>query len=150
MALLCSIYIFCHLAGLNETARHRMVNETSTNSTHVIEESKLMSDEWIAVLCLIYVLIFIIGCVTNAGVIYLIASKTKKIAYDLMIICLAASDLLASIFTPLQMIPDVISRFVKWYYGYLGCKIIPIFAPATTFLSCWILVAIAVDRYRYA
>ena len=123
------------------------MNETLWNATQPIKKTE-MSDAIVGFLCFVYVLIFITGTVANAGVIYIIATKTKIIAYDLMIICLAISDLLASLFIPLQMIPDIISRLQTWYFGYLGCKILPIISPVMLFMSSWILVVIAADRYR--
>ena len=53
------------------------MNETLWNATQPIKRTE-MSDAMIGFLCLVYVLIFIIGTVANAGVIHIIATKTEN------------------------------------------------------------------------
>ena len=109
-----------------------------------------LSKSGVAVLSSIYVLIFAIGPTSNAAVIYIITCRHKKrAAGDLFVVFLASVDFLASFFIPITMIPDIITNHSDWYFGALGCKVLPLIPPITIFASVWTLVAIAVDRYRY-
>ena len=75
--------------------------------------------------------------------------KTRKQSSgDIFIVSLAAADLLASVFIPVLMITDMASDFKVWYFGEIGCHILPSISPVTLVASSWSLVAISLDRYR--
>ena len=122
----------------------------SNNSTGAdVDDHVSVIQAGVIALCIVYVMIFLIGPVSNAIVIYIITCRHKKRgAGDLFVVYLACVDFLASLFVPITMIPDIITNYSKWYFGELGCKILPLIAPVTTFASSWILIAIAFDRHR--
>ena len=80
---------------------------------------------------------------------YVIAGKKeKRSGGDVFMMSLAIADLLASIFVPINVITDLTTNDMKWYFGALMCKILPAVSPLTLAVSSWSLVLIAADRYR--
>ena len=129
------------------------MSNNSTNSTVDFEvfggePNPIISPPMVVLLCIVYSAVLLVGSCTNSLVIYTIVNRSRRAAGDVFIIGLASVDFLASVFVPINMIPDIITHLKNWYYGNIGCKVLPVISPASIFASSWILVAIAVDRYR--
>lgn len=97
-----------------------------------------------------YTLMFVVGCIGNSLVIYktAIKRKSKKKFHDYQIVSLAIADLLGSIFIPMNMIHDI-TNYNEWLLlGRLGCKVVTSMNPFLTVTSAWMMVAIAITRFR--
>ena len=93
--------------------------------------------------------ILIIGIFGNSFVIYTFGFKFKKrTVTETLLLNLAIVDLLASIINPLLYIYWIMTRFSRWDFGIVGCKILPPIAPISTTASTAIIIIICIDRYR--
>lgn len=120
-----------------------------TNTTVRMEFGRLTVRECLLAAALS--IIFMCGVIGNALVIYAFGYKKKSrrtSSTEKLILYLAFIDLLASIFNPFLFMYLTITRYVKWHFGYIGCKILPAFGPITTTASAGILLLFAVDRYK--
>ena len=95
-------------------------------------------------------LMFVIGSIGNSAVIYIITLKhhSKKSNFDIYIISLAITDLLASIFLPVVMIHDLYTEWNHWHLGSFGCKILVPMPHINSLVSALMLVVISFDRLR--
>ena len=96
-------------------------------------------------------LLFMCGVIGNALVIYAFGYKKKSrhtSSTEKLILYLAFIDFFASIFNPFLFMYLTITRYIKWHFGYIGCKILPAIGPITTTASAGILLLFAVDRYK--
>ena len=120
-----------------------------TNVTITKEFGSLNAKEWLLVTA--FSLVFLCGVVGNSLVIYIFGYKKKSLhssSTERLIFYLAVIDFFASIFNPLLFVYLTITRYVKWHFGYVGCKVLPAFGPITTTASAGMLLLFAVDRYR--
>lgn len=122
-------------------------NDNATNATSAgtrVGETAKMA------MYISYGVIFVVGTFGNALVIYFIGIKrTLSRSFDIQIISLAVSDLLASIFTPLVSVHDLFTDFGSWYLlGTFGCKIFVPMNHITTIVSSFTLITISVERIR--
>ncbi|XP_065057499.1 C3a anaphylatoxin chemotactic receptor-like [Rhopilema esculentum] len=125
-------------------------NESTFNKTCASRQlgfSPFLSTEARVSLIAVYCLIFALGFLGNALVLYIIGKKRELTGGDTFILSLAFADLLASVFVPVLVIHDLVSN-LKWQLGAAMCKILPSISPVTLIVSSWSLVLIAIDRYR--
>ena len=124
----------------------------ATNSTDVDFGASFVLPEWGRILLYIgYGYIFLSGVIGNSIVLgtTLFKGKGKRKSSDQQIISLAIADLLGSIFVPIVMIHDLYTNLERWdLLGLVGCKLFPPMTVLTTITSAWMMVAIAVARYR--
>lgn len=93
--------------------------------------------------------ILVIGVCGNAYVIYLFGYTFKKRTItETMLIYLAFVDLFASLINPLLYIYWISTRYSRWDFGELACKILPPVGPISTTASSAIIMIICIDRYR--
>ena len=124
---------------------------TATNITSPIGSNSQISAEYI-ILCIGYVLLFIVGIVGNGFVIFKteFLPGTLKKSFHIQIISLAIADLLASILIPVTTIYDLITNYAGWdLFGIAACKLFGSVMPALTMTSAWMMVSITVARFRY-
>ena len=96
-----------------------------------------------------FVLVLLIGTLGNAYVIYTFTITFKKrTVTETMLIYLAFVDLFASLINPLLYIYWITTRFSRWDFGIIGCKILPPVGPISTTASSAIIIIIFIDRYR--
>ena len=102
------------------------------------------------ILGLICMLTLIIGTTTNAAVCYIIGIKNRFAKrFDVFLVSLATTDLLASAFLPIVTIHDLVTDEQCWYIlGDGGCKIFETMVPFTAMVSSMMLVLIATGRLR--
>ena len=118
------------------------------NSTGSIDEASPLTISNKLVIAA-FLLILVIGTFGNAYVIYIFAFTFKKrTVTETMLIYLAFVDLFASLINPLLFIYWIITRFRRWDFGILGCKILPPVGPISTTASSAIIIIICIDRYR--
>ena len=95
----------------------------------------------------VYTSVFIFGVTGNIAVIYTIVKTTKKLTVsEQLMTSLATADLLASFFSPIIMVYDLVLH--NWYLGPVFCKVLPSLNIITLLASAWNLVIIAFDRHR--
>ena len=127
-------------------------NTTSSNVTDVqYGESFTLSNTAKVLLYIGYGFIFASGTIGNSIVFFttLCKSKGRRKSSDYQIISLSLADLLGSIFVPTVMIHDLITNLETWELaGNFGCKVFVSMNVLTTATSSWMMVAIAVARYR--
>ena len=94
-----------------------------------------------------YILVFVAGLFGNGAVIYIVGIKSASMSVsEKMMTSLAVADLLASFFTPIVMVYDLV--FQTWYLGIFWCKFLPAMNIITVLASAWNMVVIALDRSR--
>ena len=126
-----------------------MCSKNDTNTTITLDFGPLTVREWLLVAAL--GLIFLCGMIGNLLVIHAFGyKKTSRhtSSTERLILYLAIIDFFASIFNPLLFMYLTITRYIKWHFGYIGCKILPAFGPITTTASAGMLLLFAVDRYQ--
>ena len=75
--------------------------------------------------------------------------RMKMKSFDYQIVSLAIADLLVSIFIPVVMIHDLMTTFQSWkLFGNIGCMIFPSINALTMVSSAWMMVVIAISRFR--
>ena len=125
------------------------ISKNATNQTYNAFDAWKISEELKIFLYVLYSLIFIVGVSGNALVCYVLGiKKPRKNCGDIFVISLAISDLLASIVVPLVIINDLVGDSIRWYFGEIGCYVLPPMITITLTASSWSLVLICVDRYR--
>jgi len=96
-----------------------------------------------------YILIFIIGIVGNAMVIYVLGVKRKLRSFEVQIVSLAAADILSAIFSPLVSMYDLLVNLKEWkLLGSFGCKLFVSMDHVTMLVSAFTLILISADRLR--
>lgn len=126
-----------------------MCSKNDTNTTNTLDFGPLTVREWLLVAAL--GLIFLCGVIGNLLVIHAFGyKKTSRhtSSTERLILYLAIIDFFASIFNPPLFMYLTITRYMKWHFGYIGCKVLPAFGPITTTASAGMLLLFAVDRYR--
>lgn len=90
------------------------------------------------------------GTIGNLLVIYIFAWKKRKHRkpFEVLLSILAAVDLFASMVVPTLFLYGAVTKYRRWDFGYVGCKIISSFFPVSVTLSQGILVLISYERYR--
>ncbi|CAG9540458.1 unnamed protein product [Cercopithifilaria johnstoni] len=93
-----------------------------------------------------YLLIFILGVIGNALVIYLTLLHRKlQTVQNMFILNLASADLVVCIFSlPITPIANV---YKNWYFGSAMCHGLPWMQGIAVFIGTFSLCAISVDRY---
>ena len=127
-------------------------NNTTSNLTLPIDFSLKLRPLHIALLCF-YPLVAVLGVGGNVYVIKWFYSKQKRnIAGSSLVVVLACNDLLASIMVPSAQIHLIISfnkyPFNAWYLGELLCSTLQEFSVVFLLATSWILVVIALERYK--
>ncbi|XP_065659799.1 somatostatin receptor type 2 isoform X3 [Hydra vulgaris] len=110
--------------------------------------SLMRPSEW--ALCTTFGIIFLIGVVGNASVIYEFGFKKKseqRLTADCLILYLGIADFLSLLFNPLLYIYFTVTRYQQWHFGSYGCKIIPAIGQIMSSISIGVLLIFAVDRY---
>lgn len=119
---------------------------TQTTTSQQAETSEEHSKLTIAVLGVIYSLIFLIGITGNSLVVYVVCrKKSMQSVTNLFIMNLALSDilmcLLAVPFTPISFFQEY------WILGEFLCHLIPFSLSISVYVSTLTSLAIAIDRY---
>lgn len=97
-----------------------------------------------------FIAIFLLGIVGNSAVIYLIGIRQKATkTYDIQILSLSTTDLLASFFVPIVNIHDLVTSYASWeLFGNIGCKIFLSSNHLTIVVSALMLVLISLTRFK--
>ena len=94
---------------------------------------------------------FVVGILGNCFVCYFFGfkiRKKKRTVTETLIFYLGFVDLLASIVNPLLYTYWTVTKYRRWDFGVLGCKIFAPLAPITVTVSASIIMLICIDRYR--
>ena len=94
-------------------------------------------------------LILVIGSVGNTVVCYVfgVQHKKRRSVPETLFLYLAAIDLVSSIVNPSLYIYWTVTKYARWDFGIVGCKLLVPLAPISVTLSALIILIIAVDRY---
>ena len=98
-----------------------------------------------------FIAIFLLGIIGNSTVIYLIGIRQKATKnYDIQILSLSTTDLLASFFVPIVNIHDLVTNYTSWeLFGNIGCKIFLSSNHLTIVVSALMLVLISLTRFKW-
>lgn len=98
-----------------------------------------------------FIAIFLLGIIGNSAVIYLIGIRQKATkTYDIQILSLSTTDLLASFFVPIVNIHDLVTSYASWeLFGNIGCKIFLSSNHLTIVVSALMLVLISLTRFKW-
>ena len=94
-------------------------------------------------------LIIFVGTIGNGFVCYFFGVKrrNKWTIPDRLFLYLGIVDLLSSLVNPAFFLYVELTRYSKWHFGRVACKVIAPFGPITTLLSAFLIQIITVDRY---
>ena len=97
-----------------------------------------------------FTLIFVTGVIGNSLVIYIFKHRQKRTTtpMELIIIYLAVTDLIASIFNSLLYIYLHITFFSHWNFGPSMCFILPSITTVSVSMSLGLIVLITIERCR--
>ena len=92
----------------------------------------------------------IMGTIGNLLVIYILAWKKRnhRKPFENLLSILAVVDLFASVIVPVLFLYGAITKYKRWDFGYIGCKLISSFFPVSVTFSEGILVLISYERYK--
>jgi len=112
--------------------------------THLINQ--LDSKDIILICC--FVVIFFVGVFGNLLVCYIFLMRNTRAltTMELLIVMLAAADLIASIFNPFMFIYWTVTFHKAWHFGDFGCKVLPSLTRITVTVSFGIIFIITIDR----
>ena len=98
--------------------------------------------------------IFLLGTVGNSVVVYWFGfTVRRKLAGSVFVTALALTDLVTSVFVPIDLIHTIVSRLLdpfdpQWHLGRVACYIKTCWNPVFLFASSWLLVVISFVRWR--
>ena len=101
------------------------------------------------ILLLMLALIFVVGTVGNSVVCYVFGFKQRKrrSVPETLFLYLGAIDLTSSIINPGLYVYWTVTKYSRWDFGIVGCKLLAPLAPVSVTLSALIILIIAIDRY---
>ena len=138
----------------NQSSNHSInlnkISNSTSNLTLSICAQMIFSWNLKNVIITSYVVIFIVGSVGNAAVIYIIGIRNKLIkSFDFYILSLAVADLISSVFVPIVSTHDLVLNFNNWLLlGNIGCKLFVSIDHVTMLASSFMLILISVERLR--
>eukprot|EP00794_Sanderia_malayensis_P010985 gene10985-12148_t len=93
---------------------------------------------------------FVVGVLGNIFVCYIFGYKRRKYrsVTETLLLYLGIVDLLASIVNPFLFVYWTKTRYKRWDFGLVGCKILAPLAPITVTISATIIIIVCLDRYR--
>ncbi|VDM26932.1 unnamed protein product [Toxocara canis] len=105
-----------------------------------------MQIEVVASFALIYSVIFVLGVIGNAFIVFLTLRHRKlQTVQNMFILNLASADLVVCIFSlPITPITNV---YKNWYFGSTMCHGLPWMQGIAVFIGTFNLCAISIDRY---
>ncbi|URH26838.1 putative G-protein-coupled receptor [Fowlpox virus] len=104
-----------------------------------------MSDFTRVSLSIVFTLVFLVGIIGNAVIIWFIGFKWTKTISTLLFINLALADSLFLIFIPVYTV-YVLSNF-HWYLGEFLCRVSSFFFTTNMYASMFLLTFISIDKY---
>ena len=137
-----------HLAPiLNSSCGGNDTLDNGSNKTKSVAGNG--NDYFTIILLTMMALILVIGTVGNSVVCYVFGFKQRKrrSVPETLFLYLGAIDLTSSIVNPSLYIYWTITKYSRWDFGIVGCKILASLAPISVTLSALIILIIAVDRY---
>ena len=94
-----------------------------------------------------YALVFVVGIVGNILVFMMFKMSNGKLkVMEHMIVCLAITDLIASVINPALYTYWQVTHRKVWHFGLIGCKLTPIINRSITNVSFGIIMMINIDR----
>lgn len=93
----------------------------------------------------LYVVIFLLGLPANGIAFWVLLFKSKKMPSTLLLINLAAADLLFILPLPLKFVYHFLGN--NWIFGETMCRIVTALFYGNMYCSVFFLMAISIDRY---
>ena len=94
-----------------------------------------------------YALVFVVGIAGNILVCMMFKMSNGKLkVMEHMIVCLAITDLFASIINPALYTYWQVTRNEVWHFGLIGCKLTPVINRSITNVSFGLIMMINIDR----
>ncbi|AID46773.1 G-protein-coupled receptor family protein [Penguinpox virus] len=119
-----------------------------TNITNKMNQGRgsfHISDFTCLSLSVMFTLVFLVGIIGNAIIIWFIGFKWTKTISTLLFLNLALADLLFLIFIPVHIV-YVLSNF-HWYLGECFCRVSSFFFTTNMYASMFLLTFISIDKY---
>ena len=119
---------------MNET----IINQTN-NTTNIIptpSNNNIPYTDLDLILMASYALVFVVGIVGNILVFMMFKMSNGKLkVMEHMIVCLAITDLIASVINPALYTYWQVTHRKVWHFGLIGCKLTPIINRSITNVS---------------
>ena len=94
------------------------------------------------------VFVMVIGVTGNTVVIYVFGISRRKKRFDRFLLALGILDFLSSILIPLTFLYLTATRYKRWDFGEIGCKVIPTLLQITVSVTQGVLIMISYERYH--
>ncbi|KAM4748760.1 proteinase-activated receptor 4-like [Rhinophrynus dorsalis] len=93
----------------------------------------------------VYSFVLLLGLPANGIAFWVLTFKTKKVPSSLLLLNLAAADLLFLLALPLKIAYHFLGN--KWIFGEIVCRIVTAVFYGNMYCSVFFLMAISIDRY---
>ena len=126
----------------------RMNSTAITKPSHVMQQDSSYSTKTILLVCALC-LIMIVGIIGNSCVCYVFGWKLRgdRSIPERLFLYLGIVDLLSSIVNPATYLYFELTKYKRWDFGIIGCRIMVPFGPISTLVSASIIQIITIDRY---
>ncbi|XP_063786647.1 proteinase-activated receptor 3-like [Pseudophryne corroboree] len=151
---LCVIVIVCSLLDLSEAAcakaakkKGRVTRLDNCNSSILDDDIRghLESTMATTIVPSFYSIVFILGLPANGIALWVLVFKAKKIPSTLLLMNLAAADLLFMLALPFKITYHFLGN--NWIFGEALCRIVTAVFYGNMYCSVFFLTVISVDRY---
>lgn len=135
--------------SLNATVIATTLNSTLSTILPAKLESSSSYNTKTILLVVALCFIMLVGIVGNSLVIHYFGWKLRggRSIPDRLFLYLGIVDLLSSIINPATFLYFELTRYKRWDFGVLGCKILVPFGPISTLLSSLLIQIITIDRF---
>uniref|UniRef100_A0A7M5V3W1 G-protein coupled receptors family 1 profile domain-containing protein n=2 Tax=Clytia hemisphaerica TaxID=252671 RepID=A0A7M5V3W1_9CNID len=130
----------------NFSLNSSMTTQSPSTTTAAIVKSSQQFTDLDLILMVSYAVVFIIGIFGNTLVCLMFKLSNGKLkVMEYIIVCLAVTDLIASIINPALYTYWQITN-QAWHFGFIGCKLSPIVNRSITNVSFGIIMLINIER----
>jgi len=118
---------------------------TSSEILHTASSYNTKTILLVVALCLI----MLVGILGNGSVCYFFGWKLRngRSIPDRLFLYLGIVDLISSVVNPATFLYFELTKYKKWDFGVIGCKVLVPFGPISTLVSACLIQIITVDRF---
>ena len=133
---------------VNESTANQMFNGSNTYQPQVLASIVFFPADVIVIALL--TAIILIGVPGNVLVVVVFGLKRSKVRtrFESFLMILACIDLFSLLIIPSSFFYLTATKFSKWHFGTMGCKILPTMLQVSVTVSHGVLLLISFERHR--